>query len=117
MTKIIIPLLIFITFIFLPLSSFSQTTGDNHFVQFIYTNFDNIEKKQEIDDLIRNKPGVIIERSDFNSKKFFLIYNPNLVTQNDIETWMDSLDMTYKCVRYGIHGIDKVLDLKMDCDQ
>jgi hypothetical protein len=117
MNKILFTLTTFFIIIFSSNCSLAQSTSSNHFVQFIYTNFDTIEKKQEIDDLIRNKPGVIMERSDFKSKKFFLIYNPDLISSNDIEEWMNTLGMTYKCVRYGIHGIDKVLDLKTDCDQ
>ncbi len=117
MNKTLITLFTLFAFILFNKSALSQTSSENHFVQFIFTNFDTAEKRLEIDSFVRSKPGVILERSDFNSKKFFLIYDPNIVTQNDIENWMNTLGMTYKCVRYGIHGIDKVLDLKTDCDQ
>lgn len=117
MKKILFSISTTLIFIFSFQSNIAQSTISNHFAQFIYTNFDSIEKRQEIDDFIRSKAGVIIARSDFNSKKFFLIYNPDLVTTFDVEEWMNILEMTYKCVRYGVQGEDIVLDLKTDCDQ
>lgn len=87
------------------------------FIQFIMTNLPSKEKAIEIDNFFRAQEGVFLARADINSKKFLIIYySDSGITEEQILQWMDELDTEYKCVRHGIHGVNIILDQKMDCE-
>lgn len=113
-----------VIFLVILLSSFlvkgnAQETNSEQkeFVQFIMTNLPSKEKAIEINNHFNAQTGVFMARADLNSKKFLVLYYSNsTISPEQILTWMDELDITYKCVRQGIHGTNVILDQKMDCE-
>lgn len=103
----------------LPFSFKAQVASadQKEFVQFMMTNLPSKEKAVEIDNHFRSKTGVFMARADINSKKFLVVYYTDSgITEEQILAWMDELSITYKCVRHGIHGINVIIDQKMDCE-
>lgn len=91
---------------------------ETKFCQFIMTNVDQRAKAVEIDNFIRNKAGVTISRADVISKKYLILYKTNSnIDLTIILKWMDLLKVECKCIREGIHGVDKIIDLKIECDE
>ena len=81
------------------------------------TNVETRAKTVEIDAFIRKKEGVFISRADVNSKKYLIIYNnDSSINLNLIIKWMRELGVEFKCIREGIHGVDKITDQKLDCE-
>lgn len=94
-----------------------NNSEDKEFVQFIMTNLPSKEKAVEIDNFFRAQEGVFLARADINSKKFLIIYFSNSgITEEQILKWMEEMDTEYKCVRHGIHGVNAIIDQKMDCE-
>ncbi len=95
-----------------------QTNGDEkEFVQFIMTNLPSKEKAVEIENFYRPQQGIFMARADVNSKKFLVIYYADSgITEAQILAWMDDLGITYKCVRHGVHGVNTIINQKMDCE-
>lgn len=95
----------------------SASSEQREFVQFMMTNLPSKEKAVEIDNYFRAKDGVFMARADINSKKFLIIYYSDAeITEEQILIWMDEMGITYKCIRHGIHGVDVIIDQKMDCE-
>ncbi|CAG5079585.1 hypothetical protein [Parvicella tangerina] len=103
----------------IPLWNVAQEVNpdEKEFVQFIMTNLSSKEKAVEIDNFYRNQEGIYMARADVNSKKFLVLYYSNAgITPEQITTWMDELGIDYKCARHGIHGVQAIIDQKMDCE-
>ncbi|MCB9188238.1 MAG: hypothetical protein H6599_03040 [Flavobacteriales bacterium] len=112
-------ILLLIAFLFSTLLIKAQEADPDQkeFVQFIMTDLNSKDKAIEIDNFYRAQKGVFMSRADLNSKKFLVIYFTNSeISKEQILNWMTDLDMDYKCVRHGIHGVDSIIDQKMDCE-
>lgn len=112
---------IFLLTILLSIPNWNKAQESNpdqkEFVQFMITNLPSKEKAVEIDNFYRAQSGVFMARADINSKKFLVIYYSNSgITEEQITLWMEELGITYKCVRHGIHGVNIIIDQKMDCE-
>ena len=81
------------------------------------TNVDTREQTVAIDQFIRQQSGIVISRADLNSKKYLCIYTPDSnIDRQQIEEWMTQLGVEFKCYREGIHGQDRIIDQKFDCE-
>jgi hypothetical protein len=95
----------------------AQSTSNNKFIQCIFSNMEKPGQAKKIEDFIRQQEGVFMVRANFNSRKFFLIYRADAdINLSKVEEWMKEYNLTFKCVREGVHGIDPVIDQKLDCE-
>jgi hypothetical protein len=102
--------------LFLSINSQAQS-NENKFSQFVITNLDTREQAVEIDQFIRAQIGIVISRTDINSKKFLCIYTENSgIDRLKIDEWMARFEMRYKCYREGVHTVDPIIDQKTDCN-
>ncbi len=91
--------------------------SQDKFSQFIVENLETREQAVQLDTEIRLVDGVIISRTDINSKKYLCIYSENSnLDEETISNWFISKGFQIKCYREGFHGIDKILDQKLDCE-
>lgn len=101
---------------FLGISSQAQS-NENKFSQFVITNLESREQAVEIDQFIRTQTGIVISRTDINSKKFLCIYTADSgIDRLKIDEWMTRFGIEYKCYREGIHSVDPIIDQKIDCN-
>jgi len=112
--KILLVLIMFISIVF---SSYGQENTEKKFIQFIFTNLEKPETAKTIQDQIKAQEGVYMVRANFNSRKFFLIYfSDSDINLSKVDEWLMPHGIEYKCINEGVHGKDKVLDLKIDCE-
>ncbi len=105
----------------LVLSSFStkdkKTPAPNKFTQFIVEEADTRAEAQQIDRYMQGQSGVVVSRMDPVSKKYFVIYSADQgYDQNYFIETFKKLGFEIKCFREGEHGVDKVIDQKLDCE-
>ncbi len=112
--------IILLSLLALVFSSFStkkESPASNKFTQFIVDEADTRAEAQQIDRYMRAQSGVVVSRMDPISKKYFIIYSSDQGYDETyfIETFK-KLGFTIKCFREGVHGVDKVIDQKLDCE-
>ena len=95
----------------------AQENEEKKFIQFVFSNMEKPGQAKKIEEFIRTQEGVYMVRANFNSRKFFLIYySDSDISLAKIDKWFEPYGITYKCAREGIHGVDKVIDQKIDCE-
>ena len=110
-------LLITLFSILITSSSFGQSEPERKFIQCVFSNMEKPKQAKEIQDFINTQDGVYMIRANFNSRKFFLIYDTSsTIDVAHVANWMAKFSLDYKCLREGIYGVDKVIDQKTDCE-
>ncbi|MCB9197941.1 MAG: hypothetical protein H6600_05730 [Flavobacteriales bacterium] len=98
-------------------TSNSENVAESYFIQFMMTNLETRDKAIQIDNFVRAQSGVTMSRADFNSKKYLIIFDSNSsITEEQVIEWITSFGIEIKCIRKGIHGVDSIIDQKMDCE-
>ena len=109
--------LVLITLFLMVISASAQQSEEKKFIQFIFSNMEHPDQAKKVETYLRAQEGVFMVRANFNSRKFFIIYyTSSEISLTTIDKWLTSNGLTYSCPREGIHGIDKVIDQKKDCE-
>lgn len=111
--------LFFTTLVFtlISISAIGQNETKRKFIQCVFSNMEKPQQAKEIQEFIKTQEGVYMIRANFNSRKFFLIYEASSsISIADLDNWMEKFSLEYKCLREGTHGIDKVIDQNIDCE-
>ncbi len=109
--------LIFLWTCLLLLSSYNNTISaqdsndppTNKFVQLYVEGISSIPEAKNIDAFLRAQEGVLMSRTDPNSRILFCIFSEKAaIEENTFITWLNDLGFQISCFREGIHGVDKV---------
>lgn len=91
--------------------------NERKFSQFIVEDADTREEAQMIDKHMRAQAGVLVSRMDSHSRKYFIVHDSNYSYDEAYFTkTFEKLGFEIKCYNEGIHGVDKVIDQKLDCE-
>jgi len=97
----------------LTILSFSFKTLENEVSYFIQFKIETISSNDQailIDQKMRQKSGISISRTDYQSGTYFCILKPEIqYTQEDFVKWFNKLGYHITCFNTGIQGKDQAI--------
>ena len=88
--------------------SFVMVNQEEKFCTLIMPGLESIEISRLIDQKMRSFDGIIMSRCDFNTKRYFAIYNSSTFTQEWFNTFFKTnFNIEIKCYNSGISGVDR----------
>ena len=90
----------------------APSAGEQEFIMCIvhgeYTQQQGFEIAREFK---AKYPVTSVARLDANSKKFFIVYEKEKISRDNVIGFFDAKKMKATCLHRGIHGVDKVPDI------
>ena len=77
------------------------------YVRIIVPDALTTDQQHEIDEHIRSKEGVLVSRMDIYTKCYLGIYDGDLISSMNFDSWIAELGYTAKCKVEGPHGTNQ----------